>query len=150
MTLVEHSGEMLARRIDRKRFLRRAAGTVFGSVTALAVGGIRSPTAFATGSCPNNQDQCNCHPLNSKYCTSFSSSYCSGSACAGGCTYNNSVYPDYCWCSKNCCYLCGGLSSYCGYWKCCDCTCPGHGGCTCRGFIYTCRCAAGADCVACC
>jgi hypothetical protein len=152
MTLVERTGEQLARRIDRRQFLSRTAAAIFGTAAAFAYQGIRAPRALGDGPCPwaGNPYGCHCQPLGGTYCSSHSSSYCSGASCAGGCTVNKSIWPSTgCWCSKNCCYNCGFVSAYCGYYTCCDCTCP-FGGCTCKTFTYTCRCAAAADCVICC
>jgi hypothetical protein len=142
-TTLDHAAEAIARKIDRRRFLSRSAGAIFAATAMATVAGIRAPFARASGNCPahaGEYDSCSCHPPG-PYCTQWSSSFCSGAACAGGCSYDYFDYQaDACWCTLDCCYLCGGCNSYCGYWTCCDCKgCPGHSGkCGCRSFTYTC------------
>lgn len=134
MTFVERSSENLARHIDRRRFLDAGAKTIFGLVTAIAVGA-RAPRAWAThGSrCPDNGQPCSCQPPYNRYCTQWNSSYCAGSACQSPCSYSGDFgYPnDFCWCTASCTYAPGT-----GYYKCCDCSCP-EGACGCRAFFWT-------------
>lgn len=144
MNTVAGLGEVVARRtMDRRRFLARASATAFGVVAALAVEGFAAPTALASAAdaCANHENACGCNPCGGLYCTTRNSAYCSGAACAGGCTYRGAckynTSPGYgCWCTNNCIY--GGCTGYGGYYKCCDCTCPGGLVCSCRQFIKTC------------
>src|SRR6266487_1668954 len=127
MDAVERKMERFARAIDRRTMLRATAGGIFTGVTWLMVG--PAVKAAATGPCPNANETCSCDPPNGIYCTQWSSSYCSGYACAGGCSYWTGVYSDGCWCTKSC-----GTCQYC-YSKCCDCTCSHNGSrqhCGCR------------------
>lgn len=144
MMTIERAAEDVARRIDRRRFLRRSANVLFGAATAVAIGGAwRTSSAFADGSCPNPNQTCDCQlPPNASYCTSVNASYCNGHQCAGGCIVDKSFrWPtNGCWCTKVCCYRCSTAGSYCGYWQCCDCECGVNKFlCVCRGFTYTCQ-----------
>jgi hypothetical protein len=145
MTSVEQAGEFIARKtMDRRRFLHKASVTIFGVVAAFTVEGLKSPKALASASdaCANTDSDCGCTPCSGVYCTSYNSGYCSGAACAGGCTYDGAcgynTSPGYgCWCTATCLYgTCG--SGYGGYYKCCDCACPGSITCSCREFVKVC------------
>lgn len=70
MTTIERMGEGLARRIDRRRFLRRSAAAIFGAAAVWAAQGIRVPGASAqAGVCYDyKRDQCYCNPLGGWYC----------------------------------------------------------------------------------
>jgi hypothetical protein len=137
MNVVEELGEPFARRLSRRRFLHKAAGTTFGAVAAFAVEGIFAPRAYAI-TCPNpSYPDCGCQPIG-PYCNTINSSYCSGAACAGPCVPYTGIYggsANGCWCTKDCCYNNG---TYSGYYKCCDCSCHGTL-CSCRKFHYTCQ-----------
>lgn len=149
MDIVKRSGEVVARQINRRRFLEKSALTMFGAVAALAVDFPRLPTAEANDTCAHYSSSYSCGPLNGKYC---SPSYCQGAACnTSYCTYNTGSWPDGCWCTLTGDYNCGTSHSYSGYYKCCDCNCPG-GGCSCRNFNYTCKDCVGspANCIPCC
>lgn len=138
---VERMGEVLARPMTRRRVLSTSAATAFATVAAWTVGA----TKASANTCQATESVCGCDPPNATYCTHYSSSYCSGAACAGGCTYYYGFYSQTaCWCTKKCCYKCGTIYSYCGYYKCCDCKCNGTL-CGCRHFVYTCSTAAPAS-----
>lgn len=136
---VERAAEKLARAMNRRQFLSRASAVTFGTITAWTIGASAWPTQGAAVTCAGNTSLCGCSPPNGTYCDSHNSSYCNGAACAGGCTFDTTVWSTGCWCTKTCCYLCGSTDSYCGYYKCCDCKCPGSLKCGCRNFVYTCR-----------
>lgn len=94
MALIERMGEGLARRMDRRRLLRRAAGAVFGMTTAIAIKGFRPDRAFAS-SCGAYDQGCYCNPPNGTYCTAYSYDYCYGASCNTSlCSVNLSSYPD--------------------------------------------------------
>lgn len=150
MTVVERTGEALARATSRRSFLQRSAVAIFGLAAAGAVSGLKASTAWATacthtdpgqfctgyGTCPYPHD-CNGGDCNTTYCTY-----------SHGVPWTTSPYG--CWCQAKHCYQCGGLGAYCGYWQCCDCICEQHQLCTCQGFVYTCNCGGAADCILCC
>lgn len=138
MTTIARATEEVARRIDRRKFLRRTAAAVFSFTVGGAVAGIRAPAAWATH-CDFTDDACQCGPLNGQYCVG-----CRDAACPSNCTAHMGhcpAGPDYqCWCTKMCCFNCSNPSaSFCGHYKCCDCDCPLGVGCTCRAFTYSCR-----------
>lgn len=127
-------GEILARAVDRRAFLRTFSVAAFGVAAAWAAGFPR-PDAALANECQTTSSGCNCTPLNSTYCFSLNAGYCSGAICASPCSYYYGVYSSTaCWCTLTCCYN-GGCTS--GYYKCCDCSCPGST-CTCREFVTTC------------
>lgn len=132
MSMVERLGEGVARRMDRRRFLTRAATGTFGAVAAWTVQGLGASPAFAAV-CSHTSSRCSCTPCANVHCRALNTSYCSGSACAGGCSYNyNCGYPDTaCWCTETCC------GPPAGYYQCCDCLCPGNRACSCRKFVRT-------------
>jgi hypothetical protein len=133
MSFVGRSGETLARLLDRRRFLKGTAGTLFGLVTASAVGIGQSEYAYAAahGYCPysTHDSDCNCNPTNSIYCDMMDPGYCSGYKCGSGCTHDRSDWSATgCWCTQQC--ASGGGTVY---YVCCDCNCGG----------ITCSCAHG-------
>lgn len=132
-SIVDRTGEEVARSLSRRHFFERSATTIFGLAAAWSVG--MSP-ARADGTCSSTSSLCSCEPLGNVYCNSWSASYCNGSACASaaGCSYLHTPYPTGCWCTKECCY---GGGARTGYYRCCDCSCP-RGKCTCHVFILTC------------
>ena len=133
MTLVERVGEGLARRLNRRQTLKRAAVAVFGSVAAWTVEGFRGKSALAQQCGFVTEGNCSCSPPGGTYCSGIDPSFCAGSACSGGCAYDESYrYAGACWCSATCQYD-GGES---GYYHCCDCNCYGQL-CACREFIST-------------
>ncbi len=79
MTLIDRSGEEIARFIDRRKFLKRASITIFSIATASAVNLDRVLTAFARGDnctnsyCPWNSVMCacQCEPIDNNYCGSY-------------------------------------------------------------------------------
>ncbi len=132
MSWVERVGEGLVRRMDRRRLLRRAGASVFGLVAAWTVEGVAMPSALASHCSRVDYGQCTCHPPSGRYCRSLHWSYCEGSRCRGGCTYDYTYYSTACWCTAICRY--GGGT--CGYYRCCDCRCGGTR-CGCSGFNRT-------------
>jgi len=127
---IERIGEGLARRVDRRRFLRRSAGAVFGFAAAWSVHGFGAPGALA-GYCDYFSSSCYCSPPGYGYCSS--SDYCNGSYCnTAYCSYDTSDWPGGCWCTQGCDF---GQGS-CGYYRCCDCDCP-DGFCGCSAFTNT-------------
>ena len=133
MTLVERVGEGLARRLNRRQTLKRAAVAVFGSVAAWTVEGFRGNSGLAQQCGFVTEGTCTCTPPEGLYCSGMDPSFCAGSACSGGCAYDETYrYAGACWCSATCQYD-GGES---GYYHCCDCNCFGQL-CACREFIST-------------
>lgn len=123
MSLLERSSEELARQIDRRRFLRRAAVTVFSIATAAAVNLIPHSTASAAY-CPvinaeTGSGNCQCDFPNGECAGCNGLSY----NCPSGCTRDTSTWgqphPNGCWCSA----ICGSCFQY--YYVCCDCKCSG-------------------------
>jgi hypothetical protein len=132
VTLVERVGEELARHLDRRRMLKRAAVAIFGAVAAWTVEGIRGKSALAQH-CGIVTEGCTCTPPYGLYCNGLDPSFCAGSACSGGCYWDESYrYVGACWCSTVCQYSSGET----GYYQCCDCNCYGQQ-CACREFIST-------------
>ena len=126
MSKLERVSEELARRLGRRRFLDRAARTVFAVAAGLAVknsGASAQETDHAQGStCTFFQcSQCYCVPPVNGLCTNWSSSYCNGSKCAGGCEYDTTPYSTGCWCTQDC-----DVSGGCGHYRCCDCWCANY------------------------
>lgn len=64
MTTIERVSEQLARRLDRRRFLRQSAAAVFSAAAALSVRGLRVPGVSAYHVCYTYSSSCNCRPLN--------------------------------------------------------------------------------------
>ena len=132
MTTVERVGEGLARQLNRRQTLKRAAVAVFGAVAAWTVEGFRGNGTLAQ-TCSFVSDNCGCAPPGGVYCNGLDPSFCAGSACSGACYWDETYrYAGACWCSATCAYD-GGQS---GYYNCCDCNCNGTQ-CACREFIST-------------
>jgi hypothetical protein len=143
MSIVERTGERIARNVSRRRFLRRSAVAIFGIAAAGAADFVHLPRAAANACEKVDYESCTCHPPYGTYCTSLSggSNYCIRGDCnTAVCRYNYNYgwWSTACWCTKTCSYSCGTAYSYKGYYHCCDCTCAGHD-CGCRGFVYTCQ-----------
>jgi hypothetical protein len=133
VTLVERASEELARHLNRRQALKRTAVAIFGSVAAWTVEGFRGNSALAQHCGYVTEGDCTCNPPYGLYCNGLDPSFCEGSACAGGCAWDESYrYAGACWCSATCQYD-GGES---GYYQCCDCNCYGQQ-CACREFIST-------------
>lgn len=129
MNATKRIGEVVARRIDRRRFMNRSAMTIFGAAAAFAVEGIRTRGVLAQ-TCQTTSSYCSCNPPNGRYCVNMSPSYCSGASCAGGCTWNYTFYSSTaCWCTTTCCFF-----GYYGHYVCCDCTCAGTA-CGCSAWV---------------
>lgn len=142
MSLVERSGEELARFIDRRKFLRKAAITIFSFATASAINldQVLNAEASCSYSCPGaaccphggtiSDKVCQCSPSNGNICPS---SDCNLYDCktSVGCNPDLSTYPGSsgCWCTKCCTSGCHTI-----YYVCCDCKCPNNYLCTC---VYT-------------
>jgi hypothetical protein len=132
MTTVERVGEGLARQLNRRQTLKRAAVAVFGVVAAWTVEGFRGNGTLAQ-ECSVVSDNCGCTPPGGVFCSGLDPSFCAGSACSGDCYYDETYrYAGACWCSATCQYS-GGES---GYYHCCDCNCSGAL-CACHEFIST-------------
>ena len=130
MMMVERVGEGLARQLNRRQMLKRAAVAVFGAVAAWTVEGFRGNGALADH-CGIVTDICTCAPPQGLYCNGLDPSFCAGAACSGGCYYDESYrYAGACWCSAICQYSSGES----GHYQCCDCNCYGQQ-CACREFI---------------
>ena len=121
MAVVERVGEALARRLDRRRVVGRAAAAAFGAVAAWAVEGIGPTGALATH-CAITSSDCRCRPPEGRFC---SGSQCSGATCGNGCELYTGHYETGCWCTMTC----DG-----GHYKCCDCRC-GSTSCGCGEFV---------------
>ncbi|MDF3041526.1 MAG: hypothetical protein K0Q71_4232 [Thermomicrobiales bacterium] len=133
MTTVERVGEGLARQLNRRQTLKRAAVAVFGAVAAWTVEGFRGRSGLAQQCGVVTEGTCSCTPPEGVYCSGLDESFCAGAQCDGGCTYDESYrYAGACWCSATCRYE-GGET---GYYQCCDCDCYGEL-CACREFIST-------------
>lgn len=131
MTLVERVGEGLARHLDRRKTLKGAVVAVFGAVAAWTVEGIRGNGALAQQCGYVTEGDCTCTPPGGLYCHQMDPALCSGSACAGGCSFDETYrYAGACWCSATCQYGGGAF----GYYQCCDCNCYGQL-CACGEFI---------------
>jgi hypothetical protein len=134
MMTVERVGEALTRRIDRRQFLRRSAGAIFGLVAAWAVEGVRTPSALAWHCIHVWSWTCSCSPIGGRYCAQCDPAY-SSNCDLTVCDWYYGVHPDTsCWCTATCCY---GRDQ--GYFECCDCDCSKSGGttCTCSRFVWT-------------
>jgi hypothetical protein len=105
------AAEDLARRADRKQFITRACGAVFG---AIAGGLLLQPRAFGhtndptKGHCYFRRTSTSCEPPNSQFCSG-----CLGHQCPNGYQWVTHWYPNTaCWCT----------ASSGGHYKvCCDC-----------------------------
>jgi hypothetical protein len=145
---VDQFAEAIARRTDRRVFLRRAATSVFAFSAAAAVAGLRAPLARADGPCPDPGEAGHCLPPGGVYCTSYDANLCSTAECPSSGSWTCSVDKTFrwpstgCWCTKTTYYRCGLVGSYYGYYKCCDCKCQlGSGGkvsCGCSEFVKLC------------
>ena len=137
VTAIGRVGEGLARRINRRQGLKRLSAAVFGAVAAWTVEGFRGSGALA-GHCGYvTSGDCSCNPPYGLYCSRIDESYCSGSACSGGCWYDESYrYVGACWCSAECEFAGDDGSPLVGYYQCCDCNCYGQQ-CACREFVQT-------------
>ncbi|MBA3413876.1 MAG: hypothetical protein H0U10_01445 [Chloroflexia bacterium] len=135
MALVGRVGEELARTINRRTVVKRAAAAVFGAVAAWSVEGFSRNKALASHCAYVTTGDCSCNPPYGEFCARIDGSYCTGSACTGGCTYDESWrYVGGCWCSATCAYTAEDGSPINGYYKCCDCNCFGTQ-CSCREFV---------------
>jgi hypothetical protein len=149
---VEGFGESVARVIDRRKFLSRAAIALAGAVAALAAEGTLSPSwaVSVNGPCPNPTRAGHCNPPNGVYCTPRSEKCTSDGGCQSpACTFLTTSYSTGCWCTKQVCLNCGSGCATCGgctechHYVCCDCKC-GSERCGCRKRIVDCSCSAAA------
>lgn len=137
MTVVERVGEGLARRTNRRRAVKRTAAAVFGAVAAWTAQGFRGSGALATHCGYVTEGDCTCNPPGGFYCNRLEPAFCTGSACTGGCSYDESYrYVGGCWCSAICQYQSEYGTPLTGYYQCCDCDCYGTQ-CACREFFQT-------------
>ena len=131
MSIIERSGEKLARFIDRRKFLKQTAISLFSFATASAISLDQLLIAHATYCTLPISGHCNCQPLGNQYCNNINSSYCSGSKCSGGCSAyipTRGGWPNSggCWCTLEC-----PDGNHDTYYVCCDCKCPNNIFCTC-------------------
>ena len=138
MTMVERVGEGLARQLNRRTMLKRAAAAIFGAAAAWSVEGVKGQSELAGYCAYVTAGDCTCHPPYGLYCGRMDRSYCPGAACSGGCYYDESYpYVGACWCSATFHYPTQYEGYYLiGYYQCCDCKCYGQQ-CACRQFIQT-------------
>jgi hypothetical protein len=135
MAVVGRVGEHLARSINRRTALKKAAAALFGAVAAFSVEGMRRNQALADHCRYVTTGDCSCNPPYGEYCARLDPSFCSGSSCSGGCEFDESWrYVGACWCSATCSYTTEVGTQMRGYYKCCDCNCYGTS-CACREFI---------------
>ncbi len=114
MTMIEHTGEALARRISRRRLLNRWAAAAFGMAAAWAVEGFHVRSASALACEVRDRDHCHCRYDIAPGCGSTE-----------GCTLDTSYYQSTgCWCTLTCRYG----RNLCGHHVCCDYLCPGISG----------------------
>ena len=134
MSLLERAGEGLARRMNRRKVVRRTAAAIFGSVAAWSVKGMRGSAQLADYCTYVEQGECACDPPYDQYCTDLDPSYCDGPNCGSGCTVDETYWTvGGCWCSATCQYSDDNGNPLIGYYKCCDCDCYGTS-CSCRQF----------------
>lgn len=145
MALVDRSGEELARYINRRKFLSRAAAATFGLAVGMAVdvthilpakaktlAGSACSCAYCSP-CQQPRNGYNCDPPLGQYCVNYGN-YCSGYKCVNGCSCTSSYgYSNGCWCTN---------PNSCGdYFICCDCYCPNthvpSSYCGCYQFVST-------------
>lgn len=126
MAILNRSSEAIARFIDRRRFLKRVATTIFSATTAAVISLDQTLSAHAWG-CPvgNHDPACTCNPLGAIYCHQIGE-HCNGYKCPDGCKTYTGFWNNGCWCSKSCNHN-GTLQ----YYVCCDCDCKA-GPCGCR------------------
>jgi hypothetical protein len=120
--------EGLARGMDRRKFLKRASGTIFAGLSALAAGQIAPSLASAgAGSQLRPDERPPCYPPG-PFCNldgnQWSTSGCHGASCYEHlyqgrvlqCRVYYTYYPTGCWTTR--------VNN--GYWTCCDCQCGGN------------------------
>ncbi|SRR5260221_898620 len=138
MSLVERSGEKVARYVSRRLFLHRTAQGVFAVAAAWAANLLHPLEAFA--SCPyGTENTCTCTPPNGVWCTDSHPGGCNSDG-----TCNQSICQPWkhnytstgCWCTDVCCQP----NNTAGYWVCCDCTCGSPVACGCHAFFRTSQC----------
>lgn len=142
MTIVNRSGELLARKINRRGFLARAATVTFAAAAGFSATFPRMPSALAAqGDCATTTTDTGCGPPNNFFCSSYNASYCNGALCAGGCQYDDQDWATACWCTTTVCIDCHTPEPVCYHYKCCDCkNCPGIiKPCGCSEYIEDCR-----------
>ena len=129
--------EGLARAIDRRSFLKKAGGTAFAGVAALAAGQLFASGASAKESSERPNLVPNCAPPG-PYCNINGLNEpngCHGGSCfqhlVSGTIYQCRVYYTFyqagCWTT----------ASTGGYWTCCDCQCTNGSTCGCAQFSAT-------------
>lgn len=158
----DHLAESIARRTNRRAFLRRAATSVFAFSAVGAAAGLKASLAFGDGPCPDPGQSGGCVLNGLQYCTAFNPNLCATADCPSSgnwsCHVDKTIaWPSTgCWCTKVTYHNCGGPTAYYGYYKCCDCSCRlgsnSPFNCVCSQFIYLCRTAASArpDNILCC
>lgn len=110
MTVLEKRVRSLAERMDRRRFLRRAATAATAGMAWAVIGSARRAEGHHTGF-----TNC-CHP--SPLCSSIGESQCcNGWSCTGSCPKCNTCWGQNCWCCTD--------AVFCQTTCCCDCEHPG-------------------------
>jgi hypothetical protein len=133
--------EGLARRIERRRFLRNTARTMFIATAAVAAGeGLQAMRAGNAFACDCNDSSCaqgrgcpsggvyGLHPCGPSPCCSSLSSSCQCATSGGGCKSGGNchgagtnIYSSHCW-SCTVTQACGNPGCECNYTTtCCDC-----------------------------
>lgn len=118
MSILERSGEVLARLTDRRKFLKTTATLIFNLSATLAVS-LDPNLSKSVYGCPvkNYDSDCTCSPLGAIYCEKIGH-VCNGYKCPDGCSTFTGIWNTGCWCTKSC------LSEKINrYYICCDCVC---------------------------
>lgn len=131
---VNRFGEVVAREFDRRTFLTIVGRSVFAGTAVFAVSAVM-PRGVLAYNCANVETGTTaCNPTNGVYCQNWDVTFCSGSSCAGGCSFQglgDGSWNDGCWCTDD---FCTGSSF--GHWECCDCNCPHNpAGCSCHRWV---------------
>ncbi len=120
MASVPRSGEGIARFIDRRVFMKKAAIAIFSAAAATAIGFDLKGIVLASGYCPVNDIE-----SGSQACAfGRTCSGCPGGTygCPTNCSPDRSQHnPDNCWCTAQF-YFGSSLV----YYVCCDCQCSGQ------------------------
>jgi hypothetical protein len=128
--------EALARRADRRDFLKKAGGAVVTGVVALAMGpalGWREEKTFAA---PRIPTVANCEPPG-PYCNLDGQNEPNG--CKGASCFQHFANGQVQTCTPQYGYTttgCWTTISANGYWTCCDCDCTGGVSCGCAQYTY--------------
>ena len=133
MTTVERVGEGLARQLNRRQTLKRAAVAVFGAVAAWTVEGFRGNSALAQHCGIVTEGTCTCTPPEGLYCSGLDPSFCAGSPAPAAATTTRRIATP---APAGAAPPVSTMAAQSGYYQCCDCDCYGQL-CACREFIST-------------